>query len=411
MGLRSYFGFGDRQAVEDRALTRENVPGAMVGGPGAGPPITPTSALTIADVFACVRLLAESAAILPLHTYRKQGTGRERVDDQTTALLEAPAAATTTADLMGQMVSHLALWGSCFVGKYRKAGRVTELGLLDPARVTVEVKGGRPLYTLHRSDGEPQTLTTRDVIHVRTALSVDGITGLSPIKQARVALGLARSLAEHGQAVMANGGMPAGVLKLNQFASQPEQLASLRQAFEDRHRGTENAGRVAIIGGEADFVPLTIPLEDLLFVDQRKLSATEVARLFRIPAHLINAESGNSLTYSTVEMDGLNFVRFTLQPYLTTIERSLSRDEDLFPRNGYCAFNVDALMRADSKTRAEVHRLALDPIQGWATRAEIRALEDLPPEDEPEQTPAQVVEAMVSAPTNGNGQPAPEQVS
>jgi HK97 family phage portal protein len=375
VGLREYFGFN--RDVEDRALTRETVPAAMLSAPPAGS-VTPTTALATADVWACVRALSDAAASLPLHVYRHQGDGRERVESRTADLLRSPAPATTTANLISQLVAHLQLHGNGYVGKFRNQdGQVAQLALLHPDRVQPELRAGRPLYTVTGPKGERSVHGPDDVTHVR-GMSTDGLVGLSPVRQCRVALGLSNQLAEHASQFFANDARPSGLLKT--AGGHPDQLDSLRAAWEEGHRGTANAHRIAVVSGEVDFTAIGMPPDDLQFIQQRKLSAVEVARIFRVPPHLIGADSGESMTYSNVESQALDFARYSLRPALVLIEQALSADRDLFGPREYVEFEMDGLLRADSSTRSEVYTRALDPITGWMTRAEVRKLENLPPE-------------------------------
>jgi HK97 family phage portal protein len=251
--------------------------------------------------------------------------------------------------------------------------------------VVPELRGGRPVYTVLDGQGGRSVHGTDDVIHIK-ALSTDGLVGLSPVRQCRVALGLSQTLQEHAAGFFANGARPGGILRLQRFGvpapgvAAPDgagDLEQLRDTWNQSHRGTANAHRIAVVSGEVDFTPLSMPMDDVEFLEQRKLSAVEVARVFRVPPHIIGASSGDSLTYSTVESQALDFVKFSLRPWLVAIEQAFSADTDLFPPGAYVEFLLDALLRADSKTRAEVYTAALDPISGWMTRAEVRRLENL----------------------------------
>jgi HK97 family phage portal protein len=228
--------------------------------------------------------------------------------------------------------------------------------------------------------------------------------GLSPVRQCRTALGLSATLQEHASSFFENGARPAGILRLNRFGTPPPGVASgegppvddlqtLRNAWNAEHRGTKNAHRVAVVSGEVEFTPLSMPMDDVEFIEQRKLSAVEVARIFRVPPHIIGASSGDSLTYSTVESQALDFVKFSLRPWLVAIEQALSADRDLFGPRTYCEFLLDALLRADSATRAQVYNAALDPISGWMDRDEVRRLENLPPGQAPAPARARVEDA------------------
>jgi HK97 family phage portal protein len=366
---------------EDRALTRENVPAVMLAGTVAGVPINAEAALRIVDVLACVRLLAETASTLPLISYRRLADGgRERYDGALHDLLDRPSPATTQANLIAQTVGCLALRGNAFWGKYRAdGGEIEQIAVLPNDRVTVQIRGGLPFYTLTHLDGRQTTHGQSDVLHFR-GLSMDGVVGLSPIAQCREALGLAASLRDHASALFANGAAPRGILTVPGGPGEDDHMKALALAWEARHQGGANAGRVAVLTGDVAFTPISLSPADAEFVSQRKLSSTEIARLFRVPPHLIGAEAGNSLTYSNVESEGLDFLRFSLAPWLTVVEQGVAVDPDLSPPGVFVEFLRDAMLRADSKTRADVYATALDPQKGWMRRDEVRRLENLPPE-------------------------------
>jgi len=412
MGLRSYFGIGQ---AEQRTLACENVPSPLLQWSPAGS-VTPANALQGADVYAAVRALSDAASSLPLHVYRKTQDGRQRLDNRTAELLANPAPAVTTAPMIATAMANLQIHGNCFFAKYRRAGEIEQLGLISPDRVQVAIENGQPVYTLTHERGHQTRHSTDDLIHVR-GMSSDGLLGLSPIRQCRTALGLADSLAKHGASVVENSAVPRGILKLQRFGDADAQVAALRQGWEGNRlagdpnefgtqRGAGNAGRIAVVSGEVDYTAVELPLGDLEFIAQRKLSTVEIARIFRVPAWAIDADSGESMTYSNVEGRALDFARYSLRPWLVLIEQRLSADADLCPGPTYVEFEMDGILRADSSTRSEVYTRALDPITGWATRAEIRALENLPAENTPaEITPEQIIAAAERpAPAvNGNG--------
>jgi HK97 family phage portal protein len=286
------------------------------------------------------------------------------------------------------------------VGKYRQGGEIVQLGLLLPDRVRPEIKAGRPRYEVTDYRGNKTMHGVEDIVHIK-ALTTDGLVGLSPIRQARIVLGLSGQLAEHSSVFFANDARPSGVLKLKRFAgSDSEDVDKLKESFNAEHKGGENAHKIAVLAGEAEFVPFSMPLDDAQFLEQRKLSAVEVARIFRVPPWMIGADPGQSMTYSNTEQQALQFVTYSLRPWLVCIEQAFSNDPDLFGPREYVEFLLDALLRADSKTRAEFYKLALDPITGWMNRDEVRQRENLEPE------PAQpgVPPGITAVPTeNGNG--------
>jgi len=225
-----------------------------------------------------------------------------------------------------------------------------------------------------------------DIVHVR-ALSTDGLVGLSA------------QLTEHAATFFENDARPSGILKVSPGGA--EQLETLKQVWDAKYAGTRNAHRIAVLSGDADFQSVSMRPEDAQFLEQRKLSATEVARIFRVPRWIIGAEAGSSMTYANVEQQSLAFVTYALRPWLVLIEQSLSEDRDLFPANHYCEFLVDALLRADSATRADIYTKGLHPQTGWLTREEVRRLENLAPEDEtPPERPLVVPQPQLNGAAN-----------
>jgi HK97 family phage portal protein len=389
---------------EARSLPRPDNELPLLGSYTASS-ITPTAALAIADVWSAVRVLADAASSLPLHVYRDAPSGgRDRVrTGRLPSLLGRPAPATSQADLVSSLMAHLAIFGAGYIGKYRDAGEIAQLGLLHPERVRPELEGGQLRFRYTPGGAPSRMLTTSDVVCVK-GLSVDGLNGLSAVQQAARVLGLSDELVKHALSYFdskAAGGTarPAGVLRLGEGASLgAEDRAKEKIRAESRPHG------IMVIQGDAEYFPVAQRMDDSQFVEQRRLAAQEVARVFRIPPHMLGAPTGDSLTYATVEQESIDFVRYSLTPWLRRIELAISNDSDLAFERQYVRFELDGLLRADAKTRSEVYTAALDPLTGWMTRAEVRRLEDLPPEPQGAPQVAQLLNAMPKeAATNGNG--------
>jgi HK97 family phage portal protein len=305
-------------------------------------------------------------------------------------------------------MAHLLVHGDGYIGKYREQGEISQLGLLLPERVRPKRTGGQVVFEYTPGATGQQTLTTADLVHVK-GLSVDGLHGLSAVNQASRVLGLSDELVRHALEFFETGA-PVDVFKMPPDSTQAQKDSYLEALRNSQARVDHVTGRksrhILVIEGEGSLDKASGRMDDAQFVEQRRLAAQECARAFRIPPSMIGAGSGgDSMTYSTVEQQSLDFVRYSLTPWLRRIELAISGDPDLAFQRQFVKFSVDALLRPDSAGRAAFYHAALDPVQGWATRAEIRALEDLPPEDEP--TPAQIVQtAVTAAMTNGgsNGQ-------
>jgi HK97 family phage portal protein len=376
--------------AEARSLPRPENELPLMGAYTAST-ITPVAALAIADVWAAVRVLADAASSLPIHVYRKGDGDRQQVTSgKLVDLLDHPGPGTTQADLVSSLMGHLAIYGNGFIAKYRSGGDVVQLGLLAPERVRPELEGGRLRFRYSPGSGPQQMLTESDVVHVK-GLSVDGLSGLSAVSQASRVLGLSDELVRHALSYFDTGTpTPAGVLRISPDASFADE-----DRTKEKLRNEARNGGVLVIQGDSDYHEIAQKLDDSQFVEQRRLAAQEIARVFRIPPHMLGAPSADSMTYSNVEQESIEFVRYSLTPWLRRIELALSGDADLAFQQQFVKFELDGLLRADAKTRAEIYALALDPIQGWLDVNEVRRLEDLPPRPAPPAVAA----------TNGSANP------
>ena len=229
-----------QERAEERTLTAQDLPPVMLKPVPGGASVTPGNALAIADAYTCVRALADAAASLPLHVYRRTRDGRERVEGRTAELLRRPAPATTQANLVGQLVAQLNLHGNAYLGKFRNSERVIDqLALLDPQRVTPELKAGRPVYTVTGPKGERSVHGPDDIVHVR-ALSTDGLVGLSPVTQCRVALGLSSSPQQSAKTYTENGSKPSGILTSPHGGSQALEQVSKRRRTAAARRSSRS---------------------------------------------------------------------------------------------------------------------------------------------------------------------------
>jgi HK97 family phage portal protein len=302
MGLLSYLRGDDlredrsvRPAGEQRSLPAPENELPLLGAYTASK-ITPAAALAIADVWAAVRVLADAASSLPLHVYRKASDGRERVTSgKLVDLLDRPGPATSQADLVSSLMAHLAIHGNGYLGKYRRGEEVSQIGLLHPERIRPELQGGRLRFRYTPGTGPQRLLTDADVVHVKGP-SVDGLTGLSAVSQAALVLGLSDELVKHALAYFdskAAGGTarPAGVLRLGEGASFGEQ-----DRTKERIRAESRPHGILVMQGDAEYMEVASKLDDAQFVEQRRLAAQEIARVFRIPPHMLGAPTGDSLT-------------------------------------------------------------------------------------------------------------------
>jgi HK97 family phage portal protein len=382
MGLRSWLrGENSLNNGEERALApgKTSTPWLVPYSREGLLDVNESNSLKVADAYACVRVLADSIASLPLKVFRRTPQGRVPAGDSSRAvqLLERPSPGSTSADLISQIMVHLNVHGNAYLAKYRSQGEIVQLGLLDPYQVQPELRGQRIVYVL-TLDGRRSEHGPEDVLHIK-AMGSDGLVGLSPVAQCRLALSLSANLVEHSRQYFDNASHLSGVLNVSPHASI-EALDITREDWRAKHgEGVRNqrAHTTAVIRGDATYTPISFSPDDSQFLQQRELSAREVARIFRVPGHLINADTAGSFTYANVVEENRHFVTHSLRPWLVRIERALSNDADLCPGSTYVAFDLDGLLRANTTERYEAYRVAKEG--GWLTLPEIRELEDLPP--------------------------------
>jgi HK97 family phage portal protein len=389
MGLLSYLRGDDLLSSngrhEDRALTRGNVPSAMLPySRRALLDVSESNALAVTDAWACVRTLVDAVSALPAKVYRRTSAGRVPAgDDQRfVQLLRQPAPGATSVDLFGTAMCHVLTNGNAFFAKYRSEGSIVQLGLLDPRQVEVDLRGSRVVYRLSRQEGVSEH-GPEDILHVR-GLSTDGVRGLSPIRQCRLTLSLSANMAENAKQFFEEGSRPSGILTVSHEGAVPssEGLDRLREEWRNKHGGVERMHRVALIDGDMKFQPISFSADDSQFLQQRELSTREVCRIFGVPPHLIGGASASDLTYTNAAQFNRYFLDYSLMPWLRRFETAFSNDVDLCPGGAYLQFDVRAFLRPDPDTRSQIYTRALDPISGWMRRSEIRELEELPPESE-----------------------------
>ncbi len=350
--------------------------------------VTERSSMQVAAVYACVRVLAEGVAQLPLHLYRYTGEGSKEkaIDHPLYSLLhDAPNPEMSSFVFRETLMTHLLLWGNAYAQIIRNGkGEVVALYPLMPNRMTVDRDEHQNLYyeyTVSADDApkvKKETLKPSEVLHI-PGLGFDGLVGYSPIAVAKNAIGMTIACEEYGAKFFANGATPGGILEHPGVIKDPD---ALREAWNKGFGGSSNSNKVAILEEGMKYTPISINPEEAQFLETRKFQIDEIARIFRIPPHLIGDMEHS--TFSNIEQQSLEFVTYTLQPWLVRWEQGIHRvllNED--ERKDYFAkFNVDGLLRGDYQSRMNGYATARQ--NGWMSANDIRELENLdriPPED------------------------------
>lgn len=354
-----------------------------MGGSSAGKNVNERSAMQMTAVYSCVRILAEAVAGLPLHLYRyKEDGGKERaIDNNLYHLLhDEPNKEMSSFIFRETLMTHLLLWGNAYAQIIRNGkGEVVALYPLMPNKMQVDRDDNGELYYIYtRSSDEAKTmegvtvyLRPRDVLHI-PGLGFDGLVGYSPIAMAKNAIGLAIATEEYGAKFFANGAAPSGVLEHPGTIKDPSRL---RENWNSTFGGSANSGKVAVLEEGMKYTPISISPEQAQFLETRKFQIDEIARIFRVPPHMVGDLEKSS--FSNIEQQSLEFVKYTLDPWVIRWEQSLSRsllNEDE-KRKYFFKFNLEGLLRGDYESRMSGYATARQ--NGWMSANDIRELENL----------------------------------
>ena len=337
--------------------------GFLVGNNWSGESVTEETALEVAAVLSCVSLLADSVASLPLRAITQ--TGDRSVGVETPTFLTFPAATVTQYELIHMVVSSLALHGNAYLWlDYAggTAGMPSQIVPLHPDNVNVTITGNDRTYTVA---GQP--IDINQILHLRWFTPPQAARGISPLHQQRNTIGSALAVERHVSQWYGEGGTPSSVLEVDGDISV-EAAKVLQATWETQHRRRR---RPAVLSGGVKWKPISASAADMELNASREYSVSEIARVFRIPAHMIGAKSA-SQTYTNNEQAGLNFLTFTLLPWLRRIESAFT---DLMPPGQRVQFDTAAFLRADTINRYRAHQLGI--ASGFLTPNEVRAIEGL----------------------------------
>ncbi len=354
----------------------------VFGGSNAGKSVNPQSAIQMSAVYACVRVIAETVASLPLHVYENTDDGSIKAHEHPlySLLHDEPNSEMTSFIWREVTLTHLLLWGNAY-SQIIRSGRGKVLGLypLLPDRMEVDRdKSGKLTYKYTTAEGRTQLLRTEDVLHV-PGLGFDGVMGYSPIALERNAIGLGIAAEEYGSRFFGNGATPSGVLTHPNTVKDPKKL---RDSWNAAYGGSANAGKVAILEEGMKFERVSVPNSDAQFLETRKFQVNEICRIYRVPPHMVG--DLDRATFSNIENQSISFAVHTIRPWLVRIEQAMNRALFTDKEKGvfYVHFNMEGLMRGDYKSRMEGYAIARQ--NGWMSANDIRALENLNPIPEDE---------------------------
>ena len=363
----------------------------FMGSSTSGKRVNERSAMQMTAVYSCVRILSEAVASLPLQFYRyNENGGKEKAVDHPLYFLlhDEPNPEMTSFVFRETLMMHLLIYGNAFSQIIRNGkGEIVALYPLMPDRMTVDRDEGGHLYyeyTVYDADdvagrgstgakaaGKTVRLLPYDVLHI-PGLGFDGLVGYSPIAMAKNAIGMAIACEEYGAKFFANGAAPSGVLEHPGTLKDPSRV---RESWQATFGGSSNAQKVAVLEEGMKYTPISISPEQAQFLETRTFQIDEIARIFRVPPHMIGDLEKSS--FNNIEQQSLEFVKYTLDPWVSRWEQAMVRAL-LTPeekKRYFFKFNVDGLLRGDYQSRMQGYATARQ--NGWMSANDIRELENL----------------------------------
>lgn len=351
----------------------------------AGVNVNQASAMQVSSVFSCVSILSYDLAKLGatiFHGQRHDGKSKQKaVAHPLYQLFKKPAPWLTWFEFCGMLQCSVLLRGNGYAVILRdpRTARPTMLVPINPDRVALwEAPDGSLFYMVTRSGlhemavlrNEPLLIAAEDIFHLK-ALSMNGLLGLSPISMARESIGLSIAQEQLASRWAGNSAKPSGILTTDQKLTK-EAAERVGNDWKTLNAGLYNAGKTAILEQGLKWQPLAMTSSDLEFIASREFQLSEIARIYRVPMHMLGVvarSSGNSITQQAQE-----YLNYSLSTWIEMWEQRLQFTFDIDEDEAFVAFNVERLLRADISTRYAGHRIALGGT-GWMTINEVRTSE------------------------------------
>lgn len=344
-----------------------------LGPVASGVTVNHDTAMRYVAVYSAIRLIAETIAALPLHTFERHDGARVEVRDPSERFIwDAPNPEMTQMEFWEIVIGHCLATGNAFLYTPRnQMGAIAELWPVRPDRVLVgRASTGEKVYEV---DGQPAT--SREITHV-PAFGSDGLRGLSPIGVARQAIGLGLAADEFAANFFGQGSTLSGVIKTEADLT-PEQADKLLALWNKRHQGVNNAFKTAVLDNGASWQDVGIPPEDAQLLETRKFQITEIARLYRIPPHMIGDVEKSTSWGTGIEQQNIQMVTFTLRSWIVRFEQAITKRLIAGNQDRFAKWNVDGLLRGDMRSRVIYYSAGRR--DGWLSANDIRAKEEMEP--------------------------------
>jgi HK97 family phage portal protein len=363
---------------EERAISFQSIWGAgdsFAFTTEAGTNIDQTQAMKINAFYACVLLISDTISTLPVDSFIRRDGDRVPYRPQP-AWIQRPDVDLLRSEHYQQVLISLLLDGNAFVRVFRdNSGQVINLVVIDPYRVTVtRNKVTREIeYIIDENESTP--VSKQDMLQITELRKAGDLRGMSRVTELKDNLGLTTALQSFASRFFGQGATTSGIIETAQSLNS-DQAKQLVDGFNQRHSGFRKSNRTGLLTGGAKFVRTGVNPDEAQMLDSRKLAIEEVARMFRVPPHMIGVTTPGAQSYASVEQNSINFVTHTLRPYIAKMEDAYSA---LLPQGAFIRFNVDGLLRGDFATRMNGYSIGSQA--GFLSVNDIRRFEDLRPVD------------------------------
>lgn len=351
------------QIFGDRHLSQSNIV------------VTPETAMKLSAVYACIRVIAEAIASIPLQLYKKSKDGKELAEshDLYYLLHDQPNPMQTSFEFREMITAHLLLRGNAFVYKEKTDVSINALYPLNPAKMIVERDNYTTRYRYTDEQGRQYIYPQEYIWHI-PGMSFDGIIGISPISYARDVIGLGLSADQYASKVYANYAR-MGVVLTYPGKLSPEAELSLKDSVSEAYSG-QNAYKTMILQGGLGIEKVGMTNDEAQFIEQKAMSIEEIARIFKVPSILIG-HPDKAATYASVEQQMLSFITHTIRPWTSRIEQSITKSllQGREQKKYYAEFNLNDFVRGDISTRYSAY--AAGRQWGWLSINDIRKLENM----------------------------------
>jgi HK97 family phage portal protein len=340
----------------------------------SGKQVTEKNAMQSAAVYACVRVISETVASLPLHLYRhvEEGKRRDTLHPLYFLLHDSPNPDMTSFIFRETLMTHLLLWGNAYAQIVRNGhGEIIGLYPLMPDKMQVSRAETDELIYLYQSGMSNIAFRREEILHI-PGLGFDGLVGYSPIAMARNAIGMSMATEEFGASFFQNGAAPGGILEHPGTLKDPSKV---RESWNELFKGSGNANKVAVLEEGMTYKQIGIPPNEAQFLETRKYQTEEICRIYRVPPHLV--ADLDKATFSNIEHQSISFVVHTIRPWLVRLEQAMNKAL-LYPaerQRYFIEFNVDGLLRGDYESRMRGYATARQ--NGWMSANDIRRLENM----------------------------------